>query len=221
MKPGARWAPSRSSVSTPRPGASQVGTTAATAARTTAAPLATFAVGADGAWGPFEATRDARYELVLVDPSAARPVHYYTEGVRGVRRFTVLRSFPAEGLVAALLANIPFDDAHAVAIVFSSSQAVVHGRDTLTFDDEDLATEVLAAPEITAIAYFLFDEGTDQVSSGPTDTFSALVPFFLDAVDRYLPASTEVVSVVTFDGREIRLPHWPSDTAGPVVALFD
>lgn len=194
----------------------------ATARRLSTDPIATFTIASDGAWGPFAATRGASYELLLIDPTeGARPVHYYLEPTFGVRRFVVLRSLPTAGLVAALLAAIPYNDAHSVVIAFSSSQAVIHGRDTLTFDALDLATEALASPAQTAIAYFLFDDDEDGVSSGPTETFSAIVPFFLDAVDAFIPADAAATSTLTFNGRTLTVARWPSDSDGPVVAIFD
>lgn len=193
-----------------------------TGARLAAAPDATFTIGADGAWGPFAATAGAAYELLLHGPGAEdRPVHYYVEPVHQTNRLLYVRALPGpDSLVGALLAGLPFDDRQVDLIVFSSSKAVLHGRDTLTVGARDLATPELTAATRTAIAFFLFDEGTDQTSGGEAALFASVLKVFLTGVDEYLAAADAGPIAVSFDGRSLALPRWPSASAGATVAIF-
>ncbi|MFO0744236.1 MAG: hypothetical protein U1F43_00990 [Myxococcota bacterium] len=191
-----------------------------------AAPEASFTVAADGAWGPFAAASGARYELFLhapagTAPDEARPVHYYIEPVTHSDALLYLRALPGPGsIVGALLGQIPFDDRHVVLIAFSASKAVVAGRDTLTVGGRALATEELASAARTAIAFFLFDENSDQTSGGEASTFSALLTVFLTAVDEYLAADDPAPIALSLDERQLAIPRWPSATDGATVVIF-
>jgi len=185
-------------------------------------PDATFTVAIDGSWGPFAAVARTAYEFFLAGPSASEgPGHYYREPFSSSNRFVRLRALPPKGtLVGALFSVIPFAPEHAVLIAFSESQAVVSGRDTLTLDAETLSTPELAAAERTSIAFFLFDEGADQVSGGEVQAFKNVTPVFLTAIDRFIPAS-ESAKTLTFNGRSLTVPAWPSDPDGAIVATVD
>lgn len=195
---------------------------AATGARIGAAPVATFTADADGRWGPFDATSDARYELAIAGPSGtvARPVHYYLEPIRRSDALVYLRSLPTpESLVGVVLDQIPFDDRHAVVIAFSASKAVISGRNTLNVNARSLSTEALASAAKSTIAFFLFDENIDQTSGEEAAAFAGVIPFFLTAVDAFLPSNETLT--FTLDGRTVATPAWPSASAGAVVVVFD
>jgi len=194
----------------------------ATGRRAGVAPDASFTVAADGAWGPFEATAGARYELHLRGPAASdRPVHYYVESPITHDRLLYLRALPGpDSLVGALLSQLPFDDRHALLIAFSGSKAVVAGRNTLTVGARTLSTPELAAAARTTIAFFVFDEGVDQTSAGEATTFASLLTTFLAAVDEYVAASASDSITVTLDGVSLAVPRWPSATEGATVVIF-
>ncbi len=194
-----------------------------TGMRTSAAPLATFEVGAEGRWGPLELRQGDRVELSLTGPDADDlPVHYYFEPAMFSSDMRTLRALPGPGTLAGLLlGQIPFEDSHANIVAFASRQAIIAGRDTLDLDGQALAVEETAAAERTTIAVFIFDEDVDGLSSGPSALFSSTLPVFLTAIDQFLPADPSTHSLLTFNGRTLALPRWPSGSAGPAIAVFD
>jgi len=183
---------------------------------------ATAIVTADGSWGPFTVKPDAHYELFLEDPTGtSRPVHYYREPFASDSHLVYLRALPPPGTLAGVLISlIPFADEHTVLIAFSSSQGVIHGRDTLTMNGETLSTAELASAERTSIAFFIFDDETDQTSGGEVASFSRVFAIFLTAIDRYLPAGGPPITL-TLNGRVLVVPSLPSSTDGAIVATFD
>lgn len=195
---------------------------ATTGRRVDEVPEAAFTVASDGSWGPFEAQPGVAYEFYLSGPAAGdRSVHYYREPFIASNRFVRLRALPPAGtLVGALFSVIPFEPEHAVLIAFTESQAVVNGRDTLTVGSETLSTPALASAERTSIAFFLFDEGADQTAGDEVATFKNVTPVFLTAIDRFLPAGPASITL-TFNGRSLAVPSWPSDPDGAIVATFD
>lgn len=184
------------------------------------APVATFTVGADGAWGPFTAEPGQRYELLVRSVrEGVRPVRYYREPFLRAHPFVYLRTLPVPpGLAGNLLRQIPFDDAHVVLVVFSASRAVIVGESSLTVDGEEMATEALAAPADTTIALFVYDVGGDGEPGGTVGVFDAFP--FLAGIDRPL-ASTGASLEVRFDGRTLHTPRWPSGAEGAVIVTFD
>lgn len=194
----------------------------ATGTRLRAEPDATWTVGDDGRWGPLSVTAGGTYELVVTPTGGeAIPVHYYREATHASSDLVYLRTLPdADSLAGALLASVPFGDDHAVMISFTSSQAVVAGRDTMTVGDLNVATEALASADQTTIALFMWDDDGDGETDGdPISTFS-LFPF-LNGVDAYFSADPAKTIPLTFNGRVLNVRTWPSGTHGAVVAVFD
>ncbi len=193
-----------------------------TGARLEETPEATFTVAEDGSWGPFEAKADTRYEFHLTGLTAEdRSVHYYREPFSADNPLVYLRALPSPGSLAGVLfSSIPFREGQSVLIAFSSSQAVVHGRDTLTVAGETLSTPELASAERTSIAFFLFDENEDNTPGEEVSSFSNIVSVFLTALDRVLPVSPEPLTL-DFNGRKLATPRWDSSRDGAIVAIFD
>jgi len=193
-----------------------------TGQRRATSPDATSTVTADGSWGPFTVKAQTHYELFLEDPTnASRPVHYYREPFASDSHLVYLRALPAPGSLAGVLIGfISFAAEHTVLIAFSSSQGVIHGRDTLTMNDETLSTPELASAERTAIAFFVFDDENDQTSGGEVASFANVITVFLTAIDRYLPADNRPIKL-TLNGRSLTVPSLPSDPDGAIVATFD
>jgi pimeloyl-ACP methyl ester carboxylesterase len=183
---------------------------------------ATSTVATDGSWGPFTVAPDTHYELFLEDPAnVSRPVHYYREPFASDSHLVYLRALPTPGTLAGVLISlIPFADEHTVLIAFSSSQGVINGRDTLTMNGETLSTPELASAERTSIAFFIFDDETDQTSAGEVSSFSNAINVFLTAIDRFISADGAPITL-TLNGRTLVVPALPSSTDGAIVATFD
>ncbi|MCG3165702.1 MAG: hypothetical protein POELPBGB_01477 [Bacteroidia bacterium] len=173
-----------------------------------------------GYWGPFSAKSNTRYEfrVVSADPND-RVVHYFREGAIRSNKFVYLRTFPPAGSTIALLLNgVPENATQSAVVVFSSSQAVINGRDSLSAGGVDLSSAQYASPAKTAIAYFLYDDGDSQTSGNPVGFFGSFS--FLNGVDIFFPASPPSTVSVYFNGRTLYMPSL-SSADGVLVPVFD
>jgi pimeloyl-ACP methyl ester carboxylesterase len=194
----------------------------ATGQRLSDTPQASLATDASGHWGPFVATPGAPYELVVTGPREARPVRYYVEPFTTSSHLVYLRTFPRPpSLTGILLRDLPFDDAQAIAVTFTANQAVIAGRDALTFEGVTLSSPELAAAERSLIALFLFDENKNQQTDATLaqGAFAAL-PVFLGGLDVSIPADPARAVTATFNGSTLKAPAWPSRTEGAIVMIF-
>lgn len=192
----------------------------ATGFRISTSPETTLTTDTKGYWGPFNAKSTTRYEfrVVSADPND-RVVHYYREGATRSNQFVYLRTFPPSGSTIALLLNgVPENATQSALVVFSSSQAVVNGRDSLTAGGVDLSSAQYASPAKTAIAYFLYDDGDSQTSGDPVGFFGSFS--FLNGVDIFFPATPEATIPVYFNGRTLNVKNWPSEE-GVIVPVFE
>ena len=197
-------------------------TDAATGFRKNTEPDATFTVDAKGFWGPFRATANATYEFEVIPASSdERTIHYYREGFTRSNPLVYLRSVPPPGsLAGTLLATLPQDDNQTLIAVFSSSQAVINGRDELHLNEYELSSETLTPEDETAIAFFVYDDGNDEISSGNSIFLFDAFPFLV-GLDVFIPTSPQASVAIAFNGRTLNVPNLRSQTDGPVVVVFD
>lgn len=195
---------------------------AATAERQSTDPAATFTVSAHGSWGPFNAQPDRTYEFELVGSQPGdRTVYYYREGFSRSDELVYLRGLPTgSSLPAQLLSSIPEDDDQAAMIVFSANKAVIDTRDELIVDGNTLSTANLASSDQTAIAFFLYDDDGDDSTSLQKDPFFGAFPF-LNAVDVFFPTTPPGTISCSFNGRQLNVRNYRSDSDGVVVAVFN
>lgn len=193
----------------------------ATGERLSTAADAEFTADAAGNWGPFAAEAETTYEFfVSSSDTAERPVHYYREAFIRSNHLIYLRTVPPPTTFAGTLLNIlPKEDEESVLAVFSASQAVIHQRDQLTVNNRQLATEALASADQTTIAFFIFDTGDNMTSEDAHPLFLAFS--FLNAVDIFIPSTPASAIELTFNGRNLVVRNWPSETGGVVVPVFD
>ncbi len=175
----------------------------------------------DGIWGPVAAPNAPYLEFVIRPASGTgRAIHYFRANATQNDRWVYLRTIPPPLTVAGLLLSaLPKDDEQSVIAVFSSSQAVLAGRDELDIDGFDLATPLFASASQTTIAFFLYDDG-DQSSSGELNPLFASFPF-LNGADLFFPTATPATIEVTFNGKRLPLRNLRSDSDGPIVAVFE
>lgn len=196
-----------------------------TGLETTDAPVASFPVASDGAFGPAALAPDTPHVFVLTGLTPEdRSVRYYREPFAADDAFVYLRALPGEeSLVGILLGTIPFPEDRSVLIAFSASRGVLAGRDTLTLNGEALATPTFASAERTAIAWFFFDDGDDGQDGPPDETVAtfAVLPSFLVALDRALPVTGDGPLTLALNGRPLRMPRLPAASDGALVAIFD
>ena len=175
----------------------------------------------DGSWGPVRVDASALYEFyVLPDGEDETPVHYYFESFERTNHLVYLRTLPEPtGLAGILLSVVRFDDAHTVLVTFTANRASVVGRDTLTVDGIDLATDELAAAEDTTIAYFLYDDNGNGMSDEVANGVFGSQPF-LQGYDLFFDASELSTITLESNGSVLRVPTWRSQSDGATIAVF-
>lgn len=171
-----------------------------------------------GRWSGFRANPFTAYEFVL-KPGKGRVVHYFLEPFRYHNRFLYLRSLPSTGMAAMLLAGLPVDQGSSALAVFAANAAIITGRDTLNCNGTVLSSDVLTPPQKTCIAMFLYDAGKDGAGTGTPIPLFGGAPF-LNGADMFLPASTEKVIRLHYNGRTRVLPSIPS-SEGVMVAVYE
>lgn len=184
--------------------------------------LATFNVTSDGFWGPLDVDPNT-YHLFKVSSAASgfRKVIYYYEPFVRDNPTVYLRTFPpAFSLAGLLLSAIPNSDNQSVISIFTSTQAVIHGRDELSLDGYDLANADLAQASSSMIALFCYDDGGDGQGNGePMGTFS-IVPF-LQGADVPVAPDPGKTWTITFNGSSMPVRNWRSKSDGVVIAVFN
>lgn len=186
-------------------------------------PTATFTADEDGFWGNFDAEKETLYEFVISDSSDSsfRTIHYYREAFIRSDHFIYLRSFPGPGSLAGiLLSGIPSGEDEAVVTIYSSSQAIISGRDELAIRDLTLSNDELCSADQSTIALFCYDGDSDQSTSGdPISTFSAIP--FLNGADVFMPTTEPKTNKVTFNGRKLYPRNWKAGSEGVSVVVFN
>lgn len=183
-------------------------------------PEIIFTTDNKGYWGPFTAKAATHYEFRVVSANASdRIVHYYREPFIRSNKLVYLRTLPPAGsTVGLLLGGIPKNTTQSVVVAFSSSKAVINGRDSLSAGGINLSSAQYASPEKTAIAYFLYDNGDSQTSGNPVGFFGNFS--FLNGVDIFFPTNPQNSIPVYFNGRTLYMPNIPSQD-GILIPVFD
>ena len=183
--------------------------------------VATVTVPASGYWGPVEVSPDHRYLFRLSsDRPGFRRINYYFEQFGRDNPLVYLRTFPA-GMspVGLLLAALPNNDDLSVISIFSSSQAVISGRDKLTLNGINLSTPALASAQSTMISLFCYDDRNDGEGTGEPIALFMAMPF-LRGADIPIRTVAEETWVAEFNGRMIPVRNWNSKTDGVTIAVF-
>lgn len=175
-----------------------------------------------GYWGPFQGKSGVHYEFTIkgTEPNDRR-IHYYRQPFQRSNSLIYLRGLPPPSSPAGiLLSGLPKDDRQSVLAIFASNQAVIAGRDTLTFEDTELSTGTLSPASSSNIAYFLYDANNNQRSDNtPILTFS-FVPF-LAGVDQFISAQSPAHYTATLNGQSLAFRNWRSNSDGIIVLVFD
>ena len=189
-----------------------------TGARVGRHPKATFTIGADGAWGPFRANGNKRYEFALSFGSVSTHHFYYQRFLRSDHLVRLLTSTPGTGID---LLREKSDRHTSLTIVrykeWWGDQAELN--DTLKIDDLSLLNAANAPRTKRVNAIFAFDAGSNGVTdlTAPLPTLFALP--FITGMDVYIPAATPPNDVVSVrmtaragDGRPevVNVPNWAS-----------
>jgi hypothetical protein len=183
-------------------------------------PVETLFSNAKGFWGPVNIKANTTYEYVTTSANASdRVIHYFRGGLNHWNLMVYLRTIPPPpSLAGILLSSLPKNSSQSVLNVFSASQAVVNGRDTLTVDGSLLSTAQFAPASKTAITYFLYDDGDSNTELSPVGLFGNFA--FLNGVDMFFPTAVPTSIPIRLNERTLQVRNIKS-SEGVVVAVFD
>jgi hypothetical protein len=194
------------------------------------APKASFPIGADGAFGPFEGTAGRRYEFVISRPTSARTHRlYYEPFVRSSHFVRLLTSEPG-GAIDSLIEK---SDRHmSLTIVRYKELWGDQGdeSDLLVIDGTNVLNAGTSPQSNRTNGIFVFDAGSDGETdlSGPIPTIAGLP--FLTGADLYVPAQVPslgrlIVRLVPRGqfraARQVVLPRTASTVSAITVHLND
>jgi hypothetical protein len=192
-------------------------------------PDATFAIGADGTFGPFSGIAGRTYEFVI-RREGARDHRIYQEAFYRSDHFVRLLTSEPDGPIAALIER---SDRHvALTAIRYKEFWGDQGRenDLLYIDGVNVVNAAITPQSKRAIGLFVFDEGSDQVTvlSAPIAAISGLP--FLTGVDLFIPAEIPTRGRVTIKvtprgdaraARQLSFPRIASSVAAISVRLND
>ncbi len=183
-------------------------------------PDFTFMTNAEGKYGPENIKANTTFEFVATPPnSSQRVIYYFREGIIHLNSLVYLRTIPPpSSLAGILLAGLPKVDNQTVVNVFSASQGIINGRDTLTAAASVLSTPQYAPASKTAITYFLYDDGDGVTELTPVGTFGNFP--FMNGVDIFFPTVTTSPIPLVLNNRQLNLRNIKS-SQGVVVGVFD
>lgn len=192
----------------------------ATGVRVNNTPDFTFMTDAQGKYGPENIKANTTFEFVATPPnSSQRVIHYFREGIIRLNSLVYLRTIPPPtSLAGILLAGLPKVDNQTVINVFSASQGVLNGRDTLLAAGSVLSTPQYAPASKTAITYFLYDDGDSMTELTPVGAFGTFP--FLNGVDMFFPTAAPSTIPLQLNGRVLNVRNIKS-SEGVVVGVFD
>ena len=179
-------------------------------------PDATFAIGADGAWGPFRALAGERYEFALTRTDGSVHHLYFQPFLRSDHLVRLLTSRPGEGLD---LLREPSDTSAGFGVIRYKEMWGDQGanNDTLEIDGVNVLNPATAPRTKRVNAMFVGDDNLDGVTdlSAPVQPWFSLP--FISAVDLVVPATIPPDDTVRIemvaragDGDEevVNIPNW-------------
>lgn len=175
----------------------------------------------NGQWKPVIVRPGIYYELEVKEVGPGkRALHYYREGFTHNNLLVYLRTIPPPtSLAGFLLSGLPNNPEQSVLNVFSSSQAVVSGRDSLTVDNSLMSTASIAPASKTMIALFLYDNNKNNKSDfTPITLYSSLS--FLNGIDQFFDTQKTDPIVVQMNNRRLALRRWKASD-DIIIAVFD
>jgi hypothetical protein len=190
-----------------------------TGERLSTEPMARFVTGSDGRWGPMAASSTQHYEFVVKPQGEGkRVVHYFREPHTFHNSTIYLRTLPTGGLAGFLLKSLPLNEKEVCLAVFSSSKAMLHGRDNLAVQGLEITRSDIASESKTAIAFFVFDEKSDGQSTGMAISAFKNLPF-MAAVDFLIDPEFAPIDV-NLNGRRMMIPGIRANE-GIVVVVYE
>ena len=111
-------------------------------------------------------------------------------------------------MISALLSQIPKKEDQSVLVVYSATQAMISGRDSVSVNGVSICTPELTPASKTAITSFIYEDG-DKVSSGQSIKQFNATPF-IAGIDLNLLAGQNQLLKIYFNGQSLTIPAKPS-----------
>jgi pimeloyl-ACP methyl ester carboxylesterase len=196
-------------------------------------PKASYTIGADGKFGPFEAEPGVAYEFKLTPPpgdTTRRSSHAYMLPFKRSNRLLRFNFETKDPVASATSSQVNRHSSFAVVIPRSLQKAFLYPRDSLEVGGREVLTREVTWNEAnsrptTTVAYYLFDKSLTAPAWGPGDgetTGESIVSgAFVNSADMFLQAATPEWISVEFNGETIKVPNWPSDTEGASVVFVN
>jgi pimeloyl-ACP methyl ester carboxylesterase len=182
-------------------------------------PQATYPIGGNGDWGPFQGKGGVNYEFNLV--REALNVHFYYEPfIRGDYLIRLNNEVPGKGLGSHMDASDHHSDMYVSRNKeFWGDQGAEN--DKLTINGTNIITPEICPLSHLVIAIFVYDNGADSKSdvTEPIQYYFTVISFFISGVDLYMPAAnppTGTISLVltprggSGSTQVINVPNWSS-----------
>jgi hypothetical protein len=172
-------------------------------------PEAAFRVNEEGSWGPFPARVNAYYEIELKPAEEnGRIISYFFQPFIKPDLHIYLRGFPQGNMIGMMLGTLPAKEDQSLMVIYSSSKAMIAGRDSVTVNGVAVTSPALTPASKTMISDFIFDDGDGLTSGKELQQFRSAP--FLGGTDIYLPANEKSIHTVYYNGKKINLPAVPS-----------
>ncbi len=189
------------------------------------APVATFSDPPDGGSFAWQAKRLQGYDFVNLGADGGVLAHNYFEPFKRsnrIMRFLV----PSTNASAALVTN-PIgklnDDSQSAFLVRNARGAFRQDLgDSVTVDGFEALNTQDANKATTTVGLFLFDANKDKKSEGGSlsQYLSPVTLPFVRGSDVYVQAGTPAFVEVTFNGKAMIVPNWPSKSEGQIQVYF-
>jgi hypothetical protein len=163
----------------------------------------------NGNWGPIIVSKETPYEFELIGAdSTQRTISYFFPSFTHADPLVYLRGFPKGNMISALLSQIPKKEDQSVLVVYSATQAMISGRDSVSVNGVSICTPELTPASKTAITSFIYEDG-DKVSSGQSIKQFNATPF-IAGIDLNLLAGQNQLLKIYFNGQSLTIPAKPS-----------
>jgi len=103
-----------------------------------------------------------------------------------------------------MLGSLPEKDDQSLLVLYSSTGAMIGGRDSVTINGGPVCSPTLTPPAKTVISSFVFDDG-DRNSSGKALRQFNSIPF-IGGVDLLLPAGKGKTIDIYWNGKQMKIP---------------
>jgi hypothetical protein len=174
-------------------------------ARLNREPLMVLQTDSKGRWGTLLADPNAQYEFELIPAGEkGKTISYFFEPFTQTNNNVYLRGFPQSGIISLMLGNLPAKEDQSVIVIYSSTKAMIAGRDSVTVNGVPVSSALLTPASKTVISSFVYDDGDGKTSGTLLKQYKSAP--FIGGVDISLPLKRKKGNTIYYNGRILILP---------------